>query len=60
MLGFAATIALVGGLLAGLIALGRLGRRSFVPYFILGAVFPILGIVMALLKRRPARDDIAA
>lgn len=41
-------VALIGGLVAGAIASGR--GKSFGGFFILGALLPLIGIVVALLQ----------
>jgi Protein of unknown function (DUF2510) len=47
-------IALAGGFIAGAIAYSRLGTYgSFIGYFLFGALFPLVGIVVACLVRRP-------
>jgi uncharacterized protein DUF2510 len=53
-LGVIAVVLLLGGLLAGMIAYSKNRTTgTFVAFFILGALFPLLGIVIAALTKGP-------
>jgi Protein of unknown function (DUF2510) len=46
-------IAVAGGFIAGLIAASR--GLSFLGFFILGTLFPLIGIVLALIAQGPGK-----
>lgn len=54
ILGVVAVVALFGGIIAGSIAYSKAPTTgTFVGYFILGACFPLIGIVIAALSKGP-------
>lgn len=49
-----ATVMIVGGLIAGMIAYSKNRHNStFVAFFVLGALFPLIGIIVAALTKGP-------
>lgn len=55
MLGIIFAVALVGGLVAGAVAYNKNPRGStFVAFFVIGALFPLIGIVIAAVSKPAA------
>lgn len=55
MIGIIAMVMLTGGLIAGAIAYSKTQQTSsFVAFFILGSLFPLIGIIIAAVSGRAA------
>jgi hypothetical protein len=61
MIGIFAVVMLLGGLIAGMIAYNKTSTTStFVAFFILGALFPLIGIIVAVLSKPSAPAGLIA
>jgi hypothetical protein len=58
MIGIVLTVSLLGGLIAGMIAYNKNRTNgTFVVFFILGAMFPLIGIIIAALSKGPQQGS---
>jgi hypothetical protein len=61
MIGIFAVVMLFGGLIAGMIAYSKTPTNgTFVAFFILGALFPLIGIIVAALTKPAAPAGLLA